>query len=336
MLKRKIKRVFEHVAAKFGRHERRSSDPELLILGYHRIIPLNHPEFQSMEPGMRVQPATLEMHIKILRQHFDFVDLNDWVSRVTNRLPVPNKAVALTFDDGWVDNYEYAYPVLKREKVPATIFLVSSMIGTDSQFWPERISGILSYIKGEKRAGLGKEALKWFEQYQFDVNNSRSFDEAGVNALILRLKEKSDDEIYKSLTVFADVECKIPHLAHIMNKAQLLEMKASGFISFGAHTKRHFRLDKISDYALLEDEILGSKSDLEGLLDITVSGFCYPNGSFDNKAAGVVKRGFQYSCTTRKGWNSTKSDLLLLNRILLHDDVSHDPVSFKARISGLI
>jgi len=336
MLKQKIKRALEHVATKFGRHVRKSSDPELLILGYHRIIPLNHPEFQLMQPGMRVQPATLEMHIKILREYFDFVDLNDWVSRVKSGLLVPNKAVALTFDDGWVDNYEYAYPILKREKVPATIFLVSSMIGTDSHFWPERVSSILTYINSEKRTGLGKGALKWFEQHQFDINNRRSFDEAGVNALISLLKGKSDDEIYKSLAVFSDVECKISYSTHMMSKAQLLEMNASGFVSYGAHTKRHFRLDKISDYALLEDETLGSKSDLEALLNITVSGFCYPNGSFDNKVVDVVKRGYQYSCTTRKGWNSAQSDLLLLNRILLHDDVSHDPVSFKARISGLI
>ncbi len=336
MLKRKIKRALEHVVAKFGRHERRSSDPALLILGYHRILPLNHPEFQRMQPGMRVQPATLEMHIKILRENFDFVDLNDWVSRVKSGLPVPNKAVALTFDDGWLDNYEYAYPILKREKVPATIFLVSSMIGTDRNFWPERVSSILTYINSEKSTGLGKGAFKWFEQHQFDINNRRSFDEAGVNSLISRLKEKSDDEIYKSLAVFSDVECNISYSTHMMSEAQLLEMKASGLVSFGAHTKRHFRLDKISDHALLADETLGSKSDLEALLNITVSGFCYPNGAFDNKALDVIKRGFQYSCTTRKGWNSVQSDLLLLNRILLHDDVSHDPVSFKARISGLI
>ncbi len=336
MLKRKIKRVLEHVAAIAGKQARKNSEPELLIIGYHRILPIDHPEFQMMQPGMRVQPSTLEMHIKILRQYFEFVDLNDWVSKVKNGLSVPNKAVALTFDDGWVDNYEYAYPILKREEVPATIFLVSSMIGTNNQFWPERVSNILSYIKDERRVGLGKGMLKWFEQHQFDINNSSSFDERGVNALISRLKEKSDDEVYKSLTVFADVECKIPHLVHIMNETQLLEMKASGLVSFGAHTKRHFRLDKISDYSLLEGETLGSKNDLEELLNINVSGFCYPNGSFDNKAVDVIRQGFQYSCTTKKGWNTTKSDLLLLNRILLHDDVSHDPVSFKARISGLI
>ena len=336
MLKRKVKRVLEYFAAYSGKHCRALKAPELLVLGYHRILPNTHPEFEVMEPGMRVRPETLDMHIQVLKKYFEIVDLNDWVKRVKSNKTVPNKAVALTFDDGWVDNYEYAYPILKHHGVLATIFLVSSMVGTNKQFWSERVSNILSYIKNNDMKVCDGNQIKWFEQFQFDFRDEGSFGECGVSALISRLKQLPDHEIYESLAAFSGVENQFFSSICMLNKEQLLEMAASGLVSYGAHTRSHYRLNKITDAGLLEDEILGSKQDIESMLNIEVNGFCYPNGDFNNETLDVLSDEFQYACTTRKGWNSTKSDLLLLNRILLHDDVSHDPVSFKARISGLI
>ncbi len=336
MLKRKLKRALEHVAAKVGKHQRKFEKPVLLILGYHRILPENHPEYHLMQPGMRVRPEILAMHIRVLRQYFEFVDLNEWVKKARVGEAMANKSVALTFDDGWVDNYEYAYPILKQEEVPATVFLVSSMIDTSKQFWPERVGSILDYIKKSGSNICNVEQVSWLKQHGFDPNDSTLFNEEDINRLISHLKKHSDEKICKNLLIFSNIESLLTYPVQMLNKAQLLEMKASGFVTYGAHTRNHYRLDKMASRESLKEEVLGCKIELEALLDVNISGFCYPNGNFDETSVDVVGSEYQYSCTTQKGWNTVETNTLLLNRILLHDDVSCDEVSFKAKISGLL
>src|SRR5690625_5767377 len=63
----------------FGAHRRKSSEPRLWVLMYHRILPLDDPRFALEEPGMIVQPDTFDMHLEEVQKHFDVVSLGEWV-----------------------------------------------------------------------------------------------------------------------------------------------------------------------------------------------------------------------------------------------------------------
>ena len=65
------------------------------------------------------------MHIRYLRAHYDVVPLEDLISTGSDN------ACAITFDDGWRDNYVTAFPILRAHGVPATIFLATNLVGTD-------------------------------------------------------------------------------------------------------------------------------------------------------------------------------------------------------------
>ncbi|MEP6408556.1 MAG: polysaccharide deacetylase family protein, partial [Marinobacter sp.] len=110
---------------------RLSKKSTLLILTYHRILPADAPERSAEQPGMVTSPQALENHIRFARKlGAEPIHLSDWLDRNRQGKPLPRLAVAFTFDDGWQDNYQHAYPTLKAHNAPATIFLVTRMIDT--------------------------------------------------------------------------------------------------------------------------------------------------------------------------------------------------------------
>ena len=335
MFKRTVKRALEYAAAYGGWHRRTPTEPTLLILGYHRVLPSTHPEFYAVQPGMRVRPETLRMHICELKKHFDIIDINQWVEAAKRGRNLPRKSVALTFDDGWVDNYEYAFPILKEESVPATIFLVSSLIGTSQHFWPERVIRLL-----DKAASSGSSEAKafygWLESIVGIDVGKHVLCEEFKDDVISCLKRLSDEQIIDQLRQLSFLENSLSSSQQLMDLQQLKEMSGSGLVSFGAHTRHHHRLVKISDDDLLYDEVVNSRSELEKILGIDVLGFCYPNGDYNDKSVALVKDSYEFSCTTRKGLNHPEGNYTLMNRVLLHEDISDDPISFGARVAGFL
>lgn len=336
MIKQLIKNKLDIVTATLGKHRKPLKEKSLLILGYHRILPETHPEFALMQPGMRVRPETLQMHIATLRQYFEFVDLGQWVKSVKEGVDVPDKSVALTFDDGWIDNYQYAFPILKQEKVPASIFLVSSMIGTTMKFWPERLTEILLCLKNYRENQISLPQKQWLEKHGLRLDALPKLTQDKIDSFISGLKYLSDAQIYSDLKLFGSMgmDSSIFQERHILTAEQVAEMLQSGLVSFASHTRHHYRLDKIENLDALNDEVEGARNDLEKLLGVPVRGFCYPNGNYDEASLELVRACYDFSCTTNKGWNDVSQDLLLLNRILIHDDVSSTPTAFEARIAG--
>ncbi len=101
-----------------------SKKGRMIILMYHRVArPLNG------DAHLCVSPANFESHIRYLSKHFDFISLEELSDYIEKRAYPARDSVMLTFDDGWEDNYTNAFPVLKKYKAPALIFLASGFIG---------------------------------------------------------------------------------------------------------------------------------------------------------------------------------------------------------------
>ena len=119
---------------------------------------------------------------------------------------------------------------------------------------------------------------------------------------------------------------------HILNRAELSAMTNSKLVRFGAHTKNHFRLNRIDSAHTLYEEIVGCLQDLEKLGRSAVPIFCYPNGDITINGQQLVKENYQAACTTKTGWNPQGSDAFDLRRFNLHDGNSSSPRKFFATI----
>ncbi len=335
-LKRIAKRSLQHIAANFGQHTRLNKESRLVVLMYHRVLPENDSRANTEEPGMMVTPDTFRMHLQLINQYFDVLSLSQWIKRKHSGEPLPARCCAITFDDGWADNYEFAYPILREFNLPATIFLVSDMIGKNQLFWPERLARLLTAIALTCPEQWNHPSLAWIKNkalsYKFTTIPP---DQEQLSEIINQAKELQDDEIHSRInTIEADLQLNTKTLPSLLSWQQMAEMSESGLIEAGSHTCRHIRLDAEQDEETLKQEIIQSKAQIEKQLGQSVDAFCYPNGDYSPRAVELVKQNYQCAVTTSKGWNTTNTDEHLLHRIAVHEDISADKTAFLARLSG--
>lgn len=330
-LKRLLKAPAIGAAALFGPHRQTllpGTDDRLWVLMYHRVLPADDPRHAAEEPGMVVTPATLQLHLRLLKRFFTVMTLEEWLTRRTKQQSLPKRACAITFDDGWLDNYEYAAPILAAEGVPATIFAVSEMLGTARRFWPNRLADLTARLD---EPGV-QDAMAWLQPL---TTVTAPPDQEQLAKLILRCKERSDAWLTAQLDrAEAAVGSTSPAKPPLMSYEQLRELVADGIFNVGSHTCNHFRLLPALEDAVLEREIVASKRQLEEQLGRPVNLFCYPNGDADPRATRLVKEHYLGAVTTRRGINTSAASSVELARIGLHDDGSRSSLEFQARLSA--
>lgn len=103
------------------------------ILMYHSINPTPNPWIKSLI----VSPDNFERQMRFLKeQRYNVLPLAELARLIKEKQKLPPKAIAITFDDGYKDNYTYAFPVLKKYNFPATIFIIINEVGRPSLPWP--------------------------------------------------------------------------------------------------------------------------------------------------------------------------------------------------------
>jgi peptidoglycan/xylan/chitin deacetylase (PgdA/CDA1 family) len=316
-----------HFKHKFKRGQ---YNKNLLILMYHRVLPKGDPCLKSEEPGMYVTPETLGMHLNELAKFATFIRIEDWLKLSENKQLENILYCAITFDDGWADNYEFALPLLKKHQVPATIFLATNYIDSNTTFWPERLYGLLNQLKGDDKPKLLSDLKAFFESLEVSLNltDLQSGGADYVASLINQAKALTDDEINLKLDqIDAKLSVSKNSRPAMLNWQQVAEMKKNGF-EIGGHTRSHLRLNTKATTERIEQEVAGCAEDIKNAIGEAPSLFCYPNGDTSEAAISTVENTFKAAVTTKSGINKAEAKAFLLKRIGAHQDVSDTRLNF--------
>jgi peptidoglycan/xylan/chitin deacetylase (PgdA/CDA1 family) len=293
-----------------------------IIIMYHRVCG-RIPEGLH-DPAMFVTADAFDMHLRELKQYFDIVPLD----RAIESSGEKERLCVITFDDGWADNYEHAFPVLKKHNVPATVFIPVEVIGSKSSYWFQNIWDLASQVRTNgKSAGF----LRYFSGY-FPSWRPHGIGQEQIVDLIRELKslraDKLDDIMLKA---YGELGINWPTGGQVMTWEQIRAMGREG-ITFGSHGLHHYILPQLN-HGAKRQEVMDSLHVLERA-DVAISPFfSYPNGNWDDETQSLVKKaGYKGAVTTQLGHNAYLTNPYLLKRIAIHEDISNTASLFWFRI----
>ena len=246
-----------------------------IILLYHRIINDNS-KYLDKGPGMHHHIKDFEKEIPYLKKNYQILPMDEVVAHIKSGQGFDRPTVAITFDDGYRDNYTLAYPLLQKHGVPATIYLTSSLIGSEKRTWTDQIEQafllthreyfLLPALFGEEKISIRTKEEKRTTCIEL-ASKLKSLPD-------MRRKELLHD-IFEGLGM--NGSNPLERGSRIMlNWDEVKEMARHG-ITFGSHSHTHPILSRMPPQEAKED-ILMSKKIIEEQLGREIKHFAYPNG----------------------------------------------------------
>ena len=227
------------------------------------------------------KPAVFAKHIAYLSCHYTLISLDTLVAAIhRNDFSEIPPKSVVITIDDGHIGNFELLPIFRQYQIRPTLYVCTQIINTHRHFWFK--------IDGQSKAE--KEMLKRLS------NTER----------LARLKSTTDFEPEKA---YPD--------RHALNISEIKEMATH--VDFQPHTQFHSILPHCTETEC-EREILGSKSDLEGLLDVECSHFSYPNGDYTEREVEIVKAGgFRSARTTEIGWNTLDTPSYRLKTLPITD-----------------
>jgi peptidoglycan/xylan/chitin deacetylase (PgdA/CDA1 family) len=235
------------------------------ILMYHNF---RGPEENE---NVAIDAKLLRKQFSWLDRHFQVLPLLELVARLQSGRGLGRNSVALTIDDGRRNFYEFAFPLLKEFRFPATFFVVSSFIGTQAWVWADKVLWLSEQpLRATELATVNLDAL-------FKSLN--------------RLPPPERDTRILAMAAEAGVQMPQKPVGKYAPCSwdQLREMADSGLVEVGSHTKTHPILSTISDVESAR-ELNESRAEIESGIQGRVSSFCFPNGTVEDYRPSQIRQ----------------------------------------------
>lgn len=277
--------------------------------------------------------AMFGRQLEYVRRHFQVLPLEEALERLYSD-SLPDRAVALTFDDGTRNLATQAAPILKRLALPAAIFLATGPMGTTHTLWPDRLW--LSFA----HTNIGHIDLTAAGLSSFALHSAAERGEAYGHA-VNQLKGLPDERRIAACDslvamLMPDGETTDPGPFELLSWDEARATANSGDLTLYPHTVSHPILSQCTDEKV-EREIAESCMTLRRETGCSPRVFAYPNGrsqDFDDRCKEILRRqGVSWALSTVEGFASTDSDPLSLPRIGIGSDLSF--ARFCLLISGV-
>lgn len=271
----------------------------LTVIMFHRVIDPADPRWTSCDLDYTLDAGLFERCLAFFQRHYNIVSTQTVLAARDGKEKLPERALLITFDDGWKDNADFALPRLRKAKLPALLFVVADVIGRRLPFFQERL--IAGWRLGRIQPGAVLAAAGLAAPSAPD--NVQTLRKA-----IAALEKMDEHTRDAALAPFASA-MDDGH-RHMVESAELKQLEQGG-VSIGLHGKTHTPMTRAAD---LDAELAGARTDVAPHLDpplapLTMS---FPHGRYTPAIAEQARgSGYQLVFTSdpiinpvadRPGW----------------------------------
>jgi peptidoglycan/xylan/chitin deacetylase (PgdA/CDA1 family) len=323
-----------HLLSKLTGRIRHYIEPRALVLMYHRVA---EPDMDIWD--LAVAPANFAQQLRVLKQCGTVIPAEELAVRL-QKGTLKRRSIVISFDDGYLDNYINAKPLLEQYRLPATFFIPSGHIAQTQEFWWDELATIIlaaeqlpaslslisegivlaSNLEGEQQLTPALRAAHQRWKASAEAPTSRRA------ALYYQLWQHfkplpyvKQQLLLQQLRVWASCPAGLPMGCSTMAISQLQELRVNSLFTIGAHTVTHPALGSHTA-DVQEQEIATGKQTLQQLLAEEVDLLAYPYGDYNAAtpalAAGL---GFRVAFTTEGRLVTTHSPAHCLGRFQVNN-----------------
>lgn len=272
----------------------------IYCLNYHRVGDMNETMFDANV--FSCTEEALNNHIGYLKEHFTIISLDALLQMIEKPGTTQGKYLVITFDDGYIDNYTKAFPILKSHGVTASFFVATDYISSSKIPWWDSVAYIINSLHDNSSIKLASLSSKTFKLY----NNKKNV----IREILRIFKEKSEYSIDEKLAILKrdtgiDYD-KINSGNLFMTWDMLKEMSDDG-MDIGSHTCSHQLLSHL-DSNEQTNELTRSKKIIERHIGKQVIALAYPVGAFNsyNLDSSLIAKlsGYKLAFDFEKGINT--------------------------------
>ena len=295
------------------------------ILAYHGVDSFSDPVVNGDD--LQVNPLVFRAQMEELKQHFNVVSLGSLVVALNDGGEIPERAVAMTFDDGYRNNLTVVAPILKEYGFPATFFVTTGFLDGRAVPWWYRL----------------REAVSRTDRPFLSLPNGASAELETVGGRIRVVMEwerclKTQPAVererrLKEILLSCGGDWGWP-MYPLMTREEVRQLAEMGF-EIGPHTVTHISMSHESA-AVVEEEIAASLRSIYEITGQTPSCYSYPYGFVSAEQTAILDRmkklGIRAAVTTAEGMVQRGDDVFRLRRLNIS---GHRRASFAALVSGL-
>lgn len=307
-----------YVSGALGLYHRLRNARTLTVIMFHRVLEPGDPRWAHSDPDYTLRADLFAQCLGFFATHYNMVTAHDVLRARRGEGGLPDRALLITFDDGWRDNVDFALPAMRSREVPGLMFVVADAVGRDAPFFQEQIVGAW------RRGQLDTAALARALHAAGDTQAASTGDDLpALRRLIARVESLTPAA---RATLLETLHDRLPDgLRHMINAEELQQLDQGG-VAIGLHGKTHVPMTAAPD---LDAELAGARAAMAARLPqreppATMS---FPHGRFDAPIAQRAREaGYELVFTSVPVLNPTAGKVgWLLGRLGFENGTVSDP-----------
>lgn len=257
--------------------------------------------------------------LSYLHKRYTIVTLSSLFDMYRKKIIPASKTIAITFDDGYKNNFDLALPVLKKYKVPATYYIITKSL-TDELFlaWPE----LYELIRLEHKTDIEVNGLVFKKGVLF--NEKQNLYLVDYFKTLGSATEKTVEQVISKYKIDKTAAIKQPELFKLVSAEQLRKYKNEELLEFGSHTHTHPCLEFL-DETSVNEELQHSSRCIEEITGKKPKSLAFPDGSYTTETLALaIKNGFSDLVAVSYKYNENNTNPNLLSRFTISNSTTFE------------